>query len=390
MKPFLRTLAALPAALLTALPVVLAGVSAVPSHAQAVTEIGGQKLVTLTRAVTSKAKPEFTSITLAPGRGMELLQVTANFPGKGNVNVLASPGLAAAKEMLDVKDDAFGDLGYRLGAAFLVPYPNRIIGKLSADGKTLTTSWQGRTITLPANNVGQKPGAIRHAMHGLILKAKTDDIRVKDIPGGQEVTGVIHAGDFGGHWLSKTDLDFTITLTADAVDASIVAHNVGHEAEPIAIGWHPYFNLPSGDRTQVRIHIPGSELALVDNYDNVFPTGKLVPVKGQYDLRAPAGVPLAKNFYDDNWSTLDWKNGAVTVNILDEAAKYGVRIQGLSPEIKTIQAYAPPSKNFVAVEHQFNFADPFGKEWNGMDTGMVTLKPGDSTKWHVRLKLFVP
>lgn len=390
MKPLFRTRAIFPAALLTALPVLLAGLAGVPSHAQAVTEIGGQKLVTLTRAVTSKSKPEFTTITLAPGRGMELLQITANFPGKGNVNVLASPDLAGAKQMLDVKDDAFGDLGYRLGAAFLVPYPNRIRGKLSADGKTLTTAWQGHSLTLPANNIGQKPTAERHAMHGLILKAKTDDIRVKDIPGGQEVTGVIHAGDFGGHWFSKTDLDFTITLTADAVDASIVAHNVGHEAEPIAIGWHPYFNLPSGDRTQVRIHIPGSELALVDNYDNVFPTGKLVPVTGQYDLRATGGVPLAKNFYDDNWSKLDWKNGIVTVKVIDPAAHYGVKIQGLSPEIKTIQMYAPPAMQFVAIEDQYNFANPFGKEWGSMDTGMVTLKPGQSTKWHVRLRVFVP
>ena len=72
----------------------------------------------------------------------------------------------------------------------------------------------------------------------------------------------------------------TITLTAEAVDASIVAHNVGSEAEPMAIGWHPYFNLPSGDRTQARVQIPGSQLAEVDNYDNVFPTGKLLPVDG--------------------------------------------------------------------------------------------------------------
>ena len=360
--------------------------------AQADVEIGGQKVVTLTRKATSATRPEFTSVTIAPGRGMQVLQITANFPGKGEMNVLAGPDLAGARQMLDVQDDDFGDLGYRLGAAFLAPYPNRIRGTLSADGKTLTTSWQGHTITLPANNSGKLPTAERHAMHGLILKAKTDDIKVTRIPGGEKVTGTIHAGDFGGHWLSKTDIDITIALTSEAVDATVVARNVGNEAAPISIGWHPYFNLPSGDRTQVKVHIPGEKFAHVDNYDNVFPTGELSPVGGtQFDLRAEGGVALAKNFFDDNWSTLNWKDGAATVTVIDPAAKYGVAIQGLSPEIKTIQMYAPPTQKFVAIEHQFNFADPFNtKIWKDMDTGMVTLKPGASTKWHVRLKVFVP
>ena len=165
------------------LPVLMGSLLVVASPAQDVTEIGGQKLVTLTRIAVSKTKPEFTSVTLAPGRGMELIQITANFPGKGSVNVLASPDLATAKQMLDEKDTANGDLGYRLGSAFLVPYPNRIRGTLSADGKTLTTSWEGHSLTLPANNVGKNAGAERHAMHGLILKAKTDVVRIKDIPG---------------------------------------------------------------------------------------------------------------------------------------------------------------------------------------------------------------
>jgi galactose mutarotase-like enzyme len=369
----------------------MAGPLAVFSHAQAVTEIGGQKIVTLTRTATSTTKPEFTSITLAPGRGMEILQITANFPGKGNVDVLASPDLAASKKMLDVDDDAFGNLGYRLGAAFLAPYPNRIRGKLSADGKTLTTEWQGHSITLPANNIGAKPGAERHAMHGLILKAKTDDVTVENVPGGQQVSGVIHAGDFGGHWLSKTQFVVTIRLTAEAVDATIEARNVGTESEPMAIAWHPYFNLPSGDRTQARVRIPASTVAEVDNYDNVFPTGKIVPVAGtKFDLRAVGGTALGTNFFDDNWNHIDWVNKAATVQIIDPAAHYGVDVVGLSPEIKSIQMYAPPTKQFVAIEHQYNFGDPFGKEWGSMDTGMVTLKPGQSTKWHVRLHVFVP
>jgi galactose mutarotase-like enzyme len=387
MKIIVRMLALLP----LALPILLAGSLVLIGHAQAVTEIGGQKIVTLTRAATGAAKPEFTSITLAPGRGMEILQITANFPGKGNVDVLASPDLAGAKKMLDGDDDDFGNLGYRLGAAFLVPYPNRIRGKLSADGKTLTTEWQGHAITLPANNIGKLPTAERHAMHGLILKAKTDGVTVKDIPGGQEVSGVIHAGDFGGHWLSKTDLVVTIRLTAEAVDASIVARNVGKEDEPIAIAWHPYFNLPSGDRTQARVYIPANTTAEVDGYDNVFPTGKIVPVDGtRFDLRAPDGKALGTEFFDDNWNHLNWVDKTVTVKVIDPAAHYGVDIIGFSPEIKALQMYAPPTKQFVAIEHQYNFGDPFGKEWGKTDTGMVTLKPGQSTKWHVRLHVFVP
>jgi galactose mutarotase-like enzyme len=374
-----------------ALPALMAGTLLVAGQAQDVTEIGGQKIVTLTRTATGTTKPEFTSITLAPGRGMEILQITANFPGKGNVDVLASPDLAGAKKMLDGDDDDFGNLAYRLGAAFLVPYPNRIRGKLSEDGKTLTTSWEGHAITLPANNIGKLPTAERHAMHGLILKAKTEDIKVEKIPGGEEVSGVIHAGDFGGHWLSKTDLVVTIRLTADAVDASIIARNVGGEAEPIAIAWHPYFNLPSGDRTQAKVHIPGSTMAEVDNYDNVFPTGKISPVEGtKFDMRAPGGVAVGTNFFDDNWNHLDWANKTATVKVIDPAAHYGIDIIGLSPEIRAIQMYAPPTQHFVAIEHQYNFADPFGKEWGSINTGMVTLKPGQSTKWHVRLHVFVP
>ena len=134
-----------------------------------------------------------------------------------------------------------------------------------------------------------------------------------------------------------------------------------------------------------------SEMAEVDGYDNVFPTGKILPVKGtRFEFNVPGGRALGGDFLDDNFSHLDRKAGPVTVTLIDPAAHYGVKIEGLSPEIKTLQVYAPPAKNFVAIEHQTNFADPFGKEWGKFDTAMITLAPGKSTQWHVRLKVFVP
>jgi hypothetical protein len=40
--------------------------------------------------------PEFLSVTLLPGRGMNVLQITAYIPGKGEVNLLASPSIEGA------------------------------------------------------------------------------------------------------------------------------------------------------------------------------------------------------------------------------------------------------------------------------------------------------
>lgn len=367
------------------------------SPAQAVaatpTQIGGQDIVLLTRTPTSNGqKPEFVSATILPGRGMNVFQIAADIPGKGQIDILASPSLSdAAAKLSGGPDDQNGNASFTFGGAFLVPYPNRIRGKVSADGATITTEWHGKTLTLPANWAGKNPGAERHAMHGLILASKTDDVNVQSIPDGQVLTGTIHSGDFGGHWLSKTDLTFKLTLTGDAFDAEITAKNVGNEDEPLSIGWHPYFSIPSGNRTQARLHVPAEQTAQVNNYDDVFPTGKIVPVNGtKYDFNAPDGKALDNDFLDDNWSKLKRTDGAVDVRLTDPASNYGVRVDGLSPQIKTVQVYAPPTKEFAAIEEQFNFGDPFGKEWHGMDTGMVTLKPGQSVTWHVRLGLFAP
>jgi galactose mutarotase-like enzyme len=359
----------------------------------AMTQIGGENIVKLQRTATSNgAKPEFLTATVLPGRGMNLFQITANIPGKGEVQVFASPSLdEAAAKLNGGTADQNGNASFSFGGAFLVPYPNRIRGKLSADGKTVTTEWNGKTLTLPANWSGKKPGAEKHAIHGLILASKAENVQTQNSSDGQTVTGVIHAGNFGGYWLSQTDLNFSISLSGDAVEAIITAKNVGNEDEPLSIGWHPYFNIPSGDRTQARLHVPAEAYAQVNNYDDVFPTGKLLPVKNtEYDFNEPEGVPLGSMFLDDNFAHLKRTDGNIVVGLTDPAAKYGINIIGESPEMKTVQVYAPPDKSFVAIEEQFNFGDPWSKVWHGMDTGMITLKPGQSVTWKCKLALFVP
>jgi len=374
----------------TFLPLVLA-LTTVSAQAAAPepTQINGQQIVVLKRNATSGGtKPEFLSATILPGRGMNLLQITANLPGKGVVEIFATPPLDQVAKALS--GDKFGNMSFStFGGAYLVPYANRIRGTLSEDGQSVTTEWHGKKLVLPANWAGKNPSAERHSIHGLILARKADDLQIsKD---GSSVTATIHAGNFDGHWLSSTDLVIQITLRENSVDSTITATNVGQEAEPMGIGWHPYFAIPSGKRDQVRLHIPATQHVETNNLDDVFPTGKITAVKGtRYDFTAPQGKLIGNELYDESFSGLVRSNGRVRVDLIDPAAHYGIHIDGLSPEIKTVQFYAPKDKPFVALEEQFNFGDPLSKVWKGIDSGMVTLAPGQSTTWQVQLQLFTP
>jgi galactose mutarotase-like enzyme len=356
--------------------------------------IGGEPAVTLVRpGPLDKNKPQFLEATVLPGEGMNLLQLEVYLPGKGDIDVIAAPSLPEAKKILEEGNDSFGNKGFTIGGAILLPYPNRIRGTLSPDGKTLATTIAGKQVSLPANWQGKNPGAEVHAMHGLILNAKFEDVRHENGPAESSVSGVLHAGNFGGHWLSETDVSVKTTLKAGAVDIVVTTKNVGKELLPMAIGWHPYFEFPSGDRQQARLHLPADTRAMVTNYDDVFPTGQLVSVKGTpYDFTAPGGAPLGKLFMDDCFTHVKrGADGSSVIEIVDPAAKYGLRIVSLSPQIKSIQVYAPPEKNYVAVEPQFNLADPYNQKiWGKADTGMVSLQPDQSVTWHVRLELFTP
>jgi aldose 1-epimerase len=349
-------------------------------------KVGGLAPLVLRRKATGEGKKmEFTSVTLLPGRGMNVFQIIGVVPGRGETELLRSPAVAVAAEKLNGQgDDAYGNLNHSFGAAFLIPFSSRIGGELSADKQTVTATWKGKPIVLPNDFLGH------YAVHGLINELKAEDVKVMDIAGGQVATAVIHAGNFGGHWLSSTDVHFKATLTADVVDVEATPVNVGKEPEPMAVGWHPYLAIVSGDRSQVKVHIPAAMVSRLDKSDGR-PTGDLDPVKGTtLDFSGTDGAGLPAESVSVNLSHLTRTKGVVEAWLEDPKANYGIRVRGISPQINTVHLYSPKDGTFAAIEEQFNYMDALGTQWKGMDTGMVTLEPGRSTTWHVRLEMFVP
>ncbi|MFL6263355.1 MAG: aldose 1-epimerase [Thermoanaerobaculia bacterium] len=348
----------------------------------------------VTLQVPPSAEPAFTSAEILPGRGMMTLQVRARLPRLGEVDLIASPPLTEAQARFErsLGQPFPGNESYLFGGAVLIPYANRIRGKLSPDGRTITARILDREVTLPANAGGRRPGAEQYAMHGLILDSEVGNLERRTTEGEDVLRGTLQAGDFGWGWPSRTELTFENVLRPDSFRLSITARNVGDETLPVGIGWHPYFTVLSGRREQARLHLPARSRTLVNDYDEVLPTGEVVPVAGPpYDFSMPGGRAMGGLFLDDCFVDLETTAGEAAAEVIDPAASHGLRVVATSPPVRAIQVYAPPDKDFIVVEPQFNRADPFGEEWGeGADTGMALLAPGESVMYSARLELFTP
>jgi len=317
---------------------------------------------------------------------MNLFQIRAFVPRLGEIDVLRSPSLQEAADQFN-DDDFMGVHSFRFGGAILLPFANRIRGQLLAEGSAIETKILDEHVRLPADWHGRRPGAEKCAIHGLILASKFDIANISD----DYVVATLDAGNFEDHWLSATHIQAEGKLRNTALELSVTARNTGDSLLPVGIGWHPYFSIPSGDREKTRLHLPARKWAMVNNYDDVFPTGRIHAVKGTpYDFTSPDGAALGRHYFDDSFVDLQkTAEGYTQTEIFDAEAHYGVRMTALSPEVRALQVYSPLDQPFVAIEPQFNWTDPFSSVWpKDVNTGMVILKPGQDVRWAVRVEIF--
>jgi aldose 1-epimerase len=348
---------------------------------------GGQEAIELTRMrLAGGSMPEFLSVTLLPGRGMNVLQIGAYIPGKGEVNLMDSPPVEdAERTMTGMGEDADGQASLAMGGAFETPWAGRIEGMATQAARRVSAVWRGHTMALPSD-------AGRVAQDGLMLARKSDTSETTALPDGGQAQAVFHAGDFGAHWPSKTDVTVTVLLGSQWIELTVMARNTGDTAEPVGIGWHPRFAIFDGNREQLRLHLPAEKREEVRDRASGLPTGVLLPVSGTaYDFTMRGGAALGKMDLADSFAGLRRElldNGAAA-ELIDPANDYGLRMTALSPAIQAIRVDAPADADYVSIGPQFNLDDPFGREWGKeADTGMAVLQPGQSTQWKVRLELF--
>jgi galactose mutarotase-like enzyme len=347
---------------------------------------GGQNAITLLRTrLAGGSRPEFLSATLLPGRGMNVLQITAYLPGRGEVKLLASPSVEDAdKAMRGAGDDTAGRESLAIGGAFEAPWAGGIWGTPAQTSGHVTAVWRAHTVTLPT------PAGSSVAQGGLMLEQPSSSAGITAMPDGGEARADFRPADFGAHWPSRTELTVTALLGSEAIDLTVTARNAGDIAEPIGIGWRPRFAILDGKRQQIRLQLPSETREMRDRKGQ--PTGSLAPVGGtEYDFTARGGAALGQMDLDDGFVDLHQEllDSGPVAELIDPANDFGLRLTMLSPAIHAIRVLAPANGGFVTIDPQFNYDDPFGREWGPEnDTGMVLLQPGQTTQWKIRLEIY--
>jgi len=234
----------------------------------------------------------------------------------------------------------------RWGCYVMAPWVGRV--------RNARFGWNGRAVRLAANF-----GA--HAIHGLV----TD--RAWRVLGTTPAEASLACVPEDAPWpFTGLQVVHEVALGPDHL-ALQIRLAAGAAAMPAAVGWHPWFRRP--DAGDIVLTVDAAAHLVVDGEQ--VPTGATALVDGTTDLRAPAA--LGDRRLDHTYlrprppAVLSWPD-------LRLSAEFG-------HTVAAVQVNTPPEG--VCVEPQTAWPDAVNL--HGLDTGLVTLQPGEqliaTTTW---------
>ncbi len=345
---------------------------------------GGQDAILLTRKQSAGSDdPEFLSVTLLPGMGMTVLQITANLPGRGESNLLASPTVEAVSSgSVEPPNGYMDDHG-----AIEIPWGGELRGAVTPVGTTVIANWKGHSIEESTEGSTQPEVA-----EGGTLVAEASDRQSNEATAdGAKATAIFRNMNTDDRWPSKSDVSVSAQLEARTIDLVVTAKNTGEHEEPMGIGWHPRFDLSADGRKTAQLELPNGEVIEFADSAKGAPSGRFAEAPA--NIAQFQGHPAGLGSDDLNAAVVAMKPKALedwpSFELLNTAAGYGIRMTALSASIRELHVVAPADTNYISAGMQSNLDDPFGKEWNGKPgDGIITLQPGESIDWHVRLEIF--
>jgi aldose 1-epimerase len=246
----------------------------------------------------------------------------------------------------------------QMGNPLLAPWANRIEGmSYWINGKQHQFEKGGDL----------RPDANGNPIHGLVIYADRWQVTGRGNDNGAWVRSRL---DFSKHadWMRQFPFAHTIEMTYRLqngeleVDTSV--SNQAAEPLPIAIGYHPWFQIPGGrDRWTLRI----AARERVELSPTLIPTGKRTPVTA-------TDLALKGAKQDDVYtSLLRDAQGRAEFWVTNGKQKLSV-IYG--PKYSVAVVYAPPARDVVCFEPMAAITDAFNQHHAGRYPELQSIDPG--------------
>jgi aldose 1-epimerase len=228
---------------------------------------------------------------------------------------------------------------FRAGGATAIPLLHPWANRLAGNSYRAA----GRRVSLADVRLPHDPNGL--PIHGNLFGVPFDVVRADE-------TRVAARLDYRAHPEKLRAFPFPHTVTVDArLDPSrglTIVTEVRPTTDrpvPVSFGWHPFVRLPHSPRREWELRWPACDHVEVD--DRVLPTGRRTP-------QTAARGPIAGRTFDDHYALGRDRRFAIGAGrrtltfVFDRNYPYA-------------QLYAPPRKQFVAIEPMTATVDALGR-----------------------------
>lgn len=165
-------------------------------------------------------------------------------------------------------------------------------------------------------------------------------------------------------------ISMTYRLTNGELHVETVIDNLSAEAMPVAIGYHPYFQLHDAPRDQWKVHLAARDHMVLNNL--LIPTGESKP------LEFPDPYPLHGGQLDDVFTGLV-RGADGLARFWVEGTKERLTVT-YGPKYTVAVAYAPPAGSFICFEPMAAITDAFNLAHAGVYKDLQSIPPGGQWK----------
>ena len=248
------------------------------------------------------------------------------------------------------------------GVPFLEPWANRL------DQDAFYANGKKYLLNPDLGNLRRDPN--KNPIHGLLLFSPHWQVTKVEADGASaRVTSRFEFWrypDLMAQFPFAHSIEMTHRLANGALEVETVLENQADEPMPVAVGYHPYFQVPDTPRDQCKVHVAAREH--VELLPNLTPTGARTPVA----LADPAA--LSTTALDDVFTNLvRGKDGRAEFWVEGRGRKISV-VYG--PKYSVAIVYAPPGKDFICFEPMSALTNAFNLAHAGVYKELQSVPPG--------------